>query len=97
MPRKGKRPKTTTYGAPTVEGALSVTKMTEMRFNDETKSFEFEYEIEVEGVLQTFWLTWEEANSFPQFQTCFWFYIRPSLSGTPTMLRICFRLRPSRT
>ena len=36
--------------------------MTKMRFNDETKSFEFEYDLEVEDVLQTFWLTWEEAE-----------------------------------
>ena len=78
MPRK--RSKTTTYGAPTVDGGFSVIKMTDMRFNDDSKSFEFEVQLEVEGVLQCFWLTWEEANTFPQYQTCFWFYIRDTIT-----------------
>ena len=78
MPRK--RTKTTKYGAPTVDGGFSVIKMTDMRFDDEAKSFEFEVQLEVEGVLQCFWLTWEEANTFPQYQTCFWFYIRDTIT-----------------
>ena len=80
MPRKSiKPPKTTKYGAPTVDGGFSVIKMTQMRFNDDSKSFEFEFELEIEGVLQCFWLTWEEANTFPQYQICFWFYIRDTI------------------
>ena len=78
MPRK--RTKTTKYGAPTVDGGFSVIKMTQLRFNDDSKSFEFEFQLEVEGVLQCFWLTWEEANTFPQYQTCFWFYIRDTIT-----------------
>ena len=78
MPRK--RTKTTTYGAPTVDGGFSVIKMTGMRFDDDSKSFELEFQLEVEGVLQCFWLTWEEANTFPQYQTCFWFYIRDTIT-----------------
>ena len=78
MPRK--RTTTTTYGAPTVDGGFSVIKMTQMRFNDDSKSFEFEFELEIEGVLQCFWLTWEEANTFPQYQICFWFYIRDTMT-----------------
>ena len=54
--------------------------MTQIRFNDDTVSFEFEFELEVEGVVQRFWLTWEEANTFPQYQTCFWFYIRDTIT-----------------
>ena len=76
MPRK----RTTKYGAPTVDGGFSVIKMTDMRFDDEAKSFEFEVQLEVEGVLQCFWLTWEEANTFPQYQTCLWFYIRDTIT-----------------
>ena len=78
MPRK--RTKTTKYGAPTVDGGFSVIKMTDMRFDDDDKSFQFEFQLEVEGVLQCFWLTWEEANTFPQYQTCFWFYIRDTIT-----------------
>ena len=78
MPRK--RTQTTKYGAPTVDGGFSVIKMTQLRFNDDSKSFDFEFELEVEGVLQCFWLTWEEANTFPQYQTCFWFYIRDTIT-----------------
>ena len=78
MPRK--RTKTTKYGAPTVDGSFSVIKMTDMRFDDDEKSFQFEFQLEVEGVLQCFWLTWEEANTFPQYQTCFWFYIRDTIT-----------------
>ena len=85
MPRKSPRksikpPKTTKYGAPTVDGGFSVIKMTQMRFNDDSKSFEFEFELEIEGVLQCFWLTWGEANTFPQYQFCFWFYIRDTIT-----------------
>jgi len=84
MPRKTpktpKTPKTTKYGAPTVDGGFSVIKMTDMRFDEESKSFQFEFELEVEGVVQCFWLTWEEANTFPQYQTCFWFYIRDTIT-----------------
>ena len=85
MPRKSPRksinpPKTTKYGAPTVDGGFSVIKMTDMRFDDDEKSFQFEFQLEVEGVLQCFWLTWEEANTFPQYQTCFWFYIRDTIT-----------------
>ena len=85
MPRKSPRksinpPKTTKYGAPTVDGGFSVIKMTQLRFNDDSKSFEFEFQLEVEGVLQCFWLTWEEANTFPQYQTYFWFYIRDTIT-----------------
>ena len=36
--------------------------------------------MEVEGVLQCFWLTWGEAITFPQYQTCFWFYIRDTIT-----------------
>ena len=78
MPRK--RTQTTKYGAPTVDGGFSVIKMTQLRFNDDSKSFDFEFQLEVEGVLQCFWLTWEEANTFPQYQTCFWFYIRDTIT-----------------
>ena len=81
VPRRMPRtPVKTTYGAPTADNGFSVTKMTDMRFNDDSKSFEFEFELEVEGVLQCFWLTWEEANTFPQYQICFWFYIRDTMT-----------------
>ena len=78
MPRKAV--KTTTYGAPTVDNGFSVIKMTDMRFDDDSKSFEFEFQLEIDGDLQCFWLTWEEANTFPQYQTCFWFYIRDTIT-----------------
>ena len=77
MPRT---PVKTTYGAPTVDGGFSVIKMTDMRFNDDEKSFEFEVELEIDGVSKCFWLTWEEANTFPQYQICFWFYIRDTMT-----------------
>ena len=79
MPRK-KMKTTTTYGAPTADNSFSVIKMTDMRFDDETKSFEFEFELEIDGVSKCFWLTWEEAKTFPQYQTCFWFYIRDTIT-----------------
>ena len=78
MPRQSV--KTTTYGAPTVDNGFSVIKMTQMRFNDDTQSFEFEVELEVEGVASLYWLTWEEMNSFPQYQICLWFYIRDTIT-----------------
>jgi len=77
MPRKSVK---TTYGAPTADNGFSVIKMTDMRFNDDEKSFEFEVELEIDGVLKCFWLTWEEMNTFPQYQICFWFYIRDTIT-----------------
>ena len=77
MPRKSVK---TTYGAPTADNGFSVIKMTDMRFNDRAKSFEFEVELEIDGVLKCFWLTWEEMNTFPQYQICFWFYIRDTIT-----------------
>ena len=77
MPRT---PVKTKYGAPTVDNGFSVIKMTDMRFNDDEKSFEFEVELETDGVSKCFWLTWEEMNTFPQYQICFWFYIRDTIT-----------------
>ena len=79
MPRK-RTMKTTKYGAPTADNGFSVIKMTDMRFNDDEKSFEFEVELEIDGVSKCFWLTWEEMNTFPQYQICFWFYIRDTIT-----------------
>ena len=83
--RKGKLPKktcgspTTTYGAPTGDKEFNVIRVSRLFFNDRTKSFEFEVELELladPGNTHAYWLTWEEMNSFPQYQIALWFYLR---------------------
>ena len=85
--RKGKLPKktcgngspTTTYGAPTGDKEFNVIRVSRLFFNDRTKSFEFEVELEIladPGNTHAYWLTWEEMNSFPQYQIALWFYLR---------------------
>ena len=85
--RKGKLPKktcgngspTTTYGAPTGDKEFNVIRVSRLFFNDRTKSFEFEVELELLADPENthaYWLTWEEMNSFPQYQIALWFYLR---------------------
>lgn len=85
--RKGKLPKktcgngspTTTYGAPTADKEFNVIRVSRLFFNDRTKSFEFEVELELIADPENthaYWLTWEEMNSFPQYQIALWFYLR---------------------
>ena len=85
--RKGKLPKktcgngspTTTYGAPTGDKEFNVIRVSRLFFNDRRKSFEFEVELELLADPEnthTYWLTWEEMNSFPQYQIALWFYLR---------------------
>ena len=85
--RKGKLPKktcgkgspTTTYGAPTTDKEFNVIRVSRLFFNDRTKSFEFEVELELLADSENthaYWLTWEEMNSFPQYQIALWFYLR---------------------
>ena len=85
--RKGKLPKktcgngspTTTYGAPTADKEFNVIRVSRLFFNDRTKSFEFEVELELFADPENthaYWLTWEEMNSFPQYQIALWFYLR---------------------
>ena len=85
--RKGKLPKktcgngspTTTYGAPTGDKEFHVIRVSRLFFNDRTKSFEFEVELELLADPENthaYWLTWEEMNSFPQYQIALWFYLR---------------------
>ena len=85
--RKGKLPKktcgngspTTTYGAPTADKEFNVIRVSRLFFNDRTKSFEFEVELELLADPENthaYWLTWEEMNSFPQYQIALWFYLR---------------------
>ena len=85
--RKGKLPKktcgngspTTTYGAPTGDKEFNVVRVSRLFFNDRTKSFEFEVELELLADPENthaYWLTWEEMNSFPQYQIALWFYLR---------------------
>ena len=85
--RKGKLPKktcgngspTTTYGAPTADKEFNVIRVSQLSFNDRTKSFEFEVELELLADPENthaYWLTWEEMNSFPQYQIALWFYLR---------------------
>ena len=85
--RKGKLPKktcgngapTTTYGAPTGDKEFHVLRVSQLHFNDRTKSFEFEVELELIADPENthaYWLTWAEMNSFPQYQIALWFYLR---------------------
>ena len=85
--RKGKLPKktcgngspTTTYGAPTADKEFNVIRVSRLFFNDRRKSFEFEVELELLADPENthaYWLTWEEMNSFPQYQIALWFYLR---------------------
>ena len=85
--RKGKLPKktcgngspTTTYGAPTGDKEFNVIRVSRLFFNDRTKSFEFEVELELLADRENthaYWLSWEEMNSFPQYQIALWFYLR---------------------
>ena len=85
--RKGKLPKktcgngspTTTYGAPTADKEFNVIRVSRLFFNDRRKSFEFEVELELIADPENthaYWLTWEEMNSFPQYQIALWFYLR---------------------
>ena len=85
--RKGKLPKktcgngspTTTYGAPTGDKEFNVIRVSRLFFNDRRKSFEFEVELELLADPENthaYWLTWEEMNSFPQYQIALWFYLR---------------------
>ena len=85
--RKGKLPKktcgngspTTTYGAPTADEEFNVIRVSRLFFNDRRKSFEFEVELELLADPENthaYWLTWEEMNSFPQYQIALWFYLR---------------------
>jgi len=85
--RNGKLPKktcgngspTTTYGAPTADKEFNVIRVSRLFFNDRTKSFEFEVELELIADPENthaYWLTWEEMNSFPQYQIALWFYLR---------------------
>jgi hypothetical protein len=56
-----------------------VIRVSRLSFNDRTKSFEFEVELELLADPQNthaYWLTWEEMNSFPQYQIALWFYLR---------------------
>ena len=85
--RNGKLPKktcgngspTTTYGAPTADEEFNVIRVSRLFFNDRRKSFEFEVELELLADPENthaYWLTWEEMNSFPQYQIALWFYLR---------------------
>jgi len=85
--RNGKLPKktcgngspTTTYGAPTADKEFNVIRVSRLFFNDRRKSFEFEVELELLADPENthaYWLTWEEMNSFPQYQIALWFYLR---------------------
>ena len=54
-------------------------RVSRLFFNDRTKSFEFEVELELIADPENthaYWLTWEEMNSFPQYQIALWFYLR---------------------
>ena len=54
-------------------------RVSQLSFNDRTKSFEFKVELELIADRENthaYWLTWEEMNSFPQYQIALWFYLR---------------------
>ena len=54
-------------------------RVSRLFFNDRRKSFEFEVELELLADPENthaYWLTWEEMNSFPQYQIALWFYLR---------------------
>ena len=73
----------TKYGAPTGDKEFSIGSITKMRFNDNSMSFEFQVEhfFPNDPMTHFFWITWNEMNTFSQYQVAFWFYLRNNHVG----------------
>ena len=92
MPKKtcgdGSKPTTTKYGAPTGNEKFQIGAVVRLAFNSSQFSFGFEFQVEHffpdDDTVHLFWLTWEEMNSFPQYQNSFWFYLRNNHVGDDT-------------